>query len=65
MLITPFLDFPLYFLGKIPFIYYKFLLIEGMQVKSMQRTNTLLSLNKKAVGKTTTKTTKGKEEDDK
>lgn len=31
-----------------------------MQVKSMQRTNTLLSLNKKATVKTTTKTIKGK-----
>lgn len=31
----------------------------------MQRTNTLISLNKKAVGKTVTKSSKIKDEDDK
>jgi hypothetical protein len=36
-----------------------------MQVKSIQRTNTLISLNKKAVGKTVTKGSKLKEEDGK
>jgi hypothetical protein len=36
-----------------------------MQVKSIQRTNTLLSLNKKATVKIVGKTSKAKEEDDK
>lgn len=42
-----------------------FYFIEEMQVKSIQRSNTLISLNKKALGKSVIKTSKLKEEEDK